>query len=87
RLIEAMLGAASAEEGKIELRKAPTDLAALVREACDRAQEAAPGRTFDLDLAGLPASVRCDPNLIDQVLGNLLSNAVKYSPAGRAGGG
>lgn len=83
RLIEAMLGAASAEEGKIELRKAPTDLAALVREACDRALEAAPGRTFDLDLAGLPASVSCDPNLIDQVLGNLLSNAVKYSAAGR----
>jgi len=79
RLIEAMLGAASAEEGKIALKKAPVDLAALVREACERAQEAAPDRLFDLDLAGLPRLVDCDANLIDQVLGNLVSNAVKYS--------
>lgn len=81
RLIEAMLGAASAEEGKIALKKAPADLGALVREACERAQEAAPDRLFDLDLAGLPPMIDCDANLIDQVLGNLVSNAVKYSGA------
>ena len=83
RLIEAMLGAASAEAGKIELKKAPTDLAALVREVCERAQEAGPERVFELDIAGLPPSVLCDANLIDQVLGNLVSNAIKYSGASR----
>ncbi len=78
-LMETMMGAASAEAGKIELNRKPADLAALVREACERAQEVAPGRNFELDLDRLPPTVTCDANLIDQVLGNLISNALKYS--------
>lgn len=79
-LIEVMLGAASAESGTIETRIVPADLKRIVEEACDRAQEVAPTRVFERDLAGLPANVPCDARLIDQVIGNLLSNAVKYSP-------
>ncbi len=78
-LIEVMLGAASAEAGKIEPQRTPHDLAALIRDACERQQEIAPNRVIDHDLARLPPTVSCDGNLIDQVIGNLLSNAVKYS--------
>lgn len=78
-LIEVMLGAASAEAGKIEPQRAPNDLAALIRDACERQQEVAPNRVIEQDLDRLPPSVSCDGNLIDQVIGNLLSNAVKYS--------
>lgn len=78
-LIEVMLGAASAEAGKIELHRTAQDLALLVREVCDRVREVSPNRIVELDIGGLPPSVNCDGNLIDQVLSNLLSNAVKYS--------
>ncbi len=78
-LIEVMLGAASAEAGKIELKRGPQDLTALVGEASERVREVSPNRVIDLDLGNLPPSVNCDANLIDQVLGNLLSNAIKYS--------
>jgi len=78
-LMEVMLGAASAEAGQIRLNRVPSDLAGLLRDACERAQEMAPDRPFELDIGTLPATMLCDGNLIDQVIANLLSNAVKYS--------
>jgi signal transduction histidine kinase len=79
RLIELMLGAASAEDGKIEPHMSPQDLAALVREACARLQHTVPNRLIEVETAGLPPSVICDANLIEHVITNLLSNAIKYS--------
>ncbi|PKU23786.1 sensor histidine kinase [Telmatospirillum siberiense] len=78
-LMEVMLGAASAEAGKIQVNRVPCDLAGLLRDACERMREIAPDRLFELDVEQLPATVLCDANLIDQVIVNLLSNAVKYS--------
>ncbi len=78
-LIDVMLGAASAEAGKIEARLLPSDLAVIVRDVCERSGEVAAGPGVEIDLDGLPPVVRCDPNLIEQVIGNLLSNAIKYS--------
>ncbi len=78
-LIEVMLGAASAEAGKIELQRSPHDLHRLVRDSCDRMHEVSPNRVIKLDIEGLPPTISCDGNLIDQVISNLLSNAMKYS--------
>ncbi|MBN9530745.1 MAG: PAS domain-containing sensor histidine kinase [Alphaproteobacteria bacterium] len=79
RLIELMLGAASAEEGRIEPNRSPTDLALVVQESCARMQETMPSRLIEVDTAGLPPSVICDANVIEHVINNLLSNAIKYS--------
>ncbi len=79
RLIELMLGAASAEEGKIEPSLTPNDLALVVRDTCARVHETMPSRVIEVDTAGLPPSVICDANLIEHVITNLLSNALKYS--------
>lgn len=80
-LIDMMLGAASAEAGRIEARFSPCNLGAIVRDVCERSREVAraAGVEIDVDIDGLPPVVRCDPNLIEQVIGNLLSNAIKYS--------
>jgi len=79
RLIELMLGAARAEEGKIEPHLTPTDLGLIVRDTCARVHETVPSRQIEVDTAGLPPSVICDANLIEHVITNLLSNALKYS--------
>ncbi|MFX8949809.1 hypothetical protein ABTM92_20070, partial [Acinetobacter baumannii] len=63
RLIELMLGAASAEEGRIEPNMTPQDLAALVHETCARMRETMPSRLIDVDTTGLPPSVICDASL------------------------
>jgi len=79
RLIETMLGAASAEAGSIQLNRTPVDLKALLMEACERKREIAIDRTIELEMTQMTCLVECDPTLIEQVVGNLLSNAMKYS--------
>lgn len=80
-LIEMMLGASSIEAGKMQLKREPIDMAALLREAAERAREFAPDRQFDLEIETLPVRMLCDATLIDQVFSNLLTNAIKYSSA------
>jgi len=79
-VVDTILGAASAEAGRIQPDIGPCDIAGLVREACDRAAEQANGIRIDAELADLPPVISGDPMLLDQVIGNLLSNAVKYAP-------
>jgi PAS domain S-box-containing protein len=79
QLVESTLNSAKLEAGRFDWRPRACDVAELVREACERHQELAPERKFDLRIAPLP-QVQCDPILIDQAIGNLISNAVKYSP-------
>lgn len=78
RLIDAALNPSTARTGKIEPEFVACDLKALVEEACQRQGDVTPTLPIMCDLDELPASLVCDPNLIDQVLSNLLSNAVKY---------
>ncbi|CDP51510.1 integral membrane sensor signal transduction histi dine kinase [Devosia sp. DBB001] len=80
RLLESTLDGARMDAGEIEFNPRRSDLARLVREACERQRELHPARDFSLDLERLPASVRFDPLLMDQVVSNLISNATKYSP-------
>lgn len=38
--------------------------------------------SFKADLAGLPATIMGDPDMLRQIVGNVLSNAIKFSPPG-----
>ena len=63
--------------GRTELRRRPTDMATLAREAFEEASAAAES-SADLELAALPRS-EVDPALMRLVWMNLMRNAVKYS--------
>ncbi|CAM5768560.1 sensor histidine kinase [Bosea minatitlanensis] len=79
RLVSSTLNATKLDAGEIDFVPCRHDLGKLIVEACERQKETTPDRRFRLDLDQLPASVSCDPLLIDQVVANLLSNAAKYS--------
>ncbi|WP_207485838.1 sensor histidine kinase [Arenibaculum pallidiluteum] len=82
-LMESVLSASRAEAGTLRLNLTEVDLPTLLREAVKRQQLIAPDHRIDLDVTALPATLRGDARLLEQVLANLLSNAVKYSPERR----
>jgi PAS domain S-box-containing protein len=79
-LVEDLLDVSRLQRGTLPLRRRPTDLAALVRDAIARycSDEAR-----EVTLA-CPSScpIDVDPDRIEQIVANLLGNAVKYSPEG-----
>lgn len=79
-LIDSTLDLSRIEEGKVVLRPAPVDIAALVAEVCSRQQEISPTHIIRTDLDELPREIVADSQLLDHVFTNLLSNAVKYAP-------
>jgi signal transduction histidine kinase len=83
-LVHDLLEAARIEQGRLELRVAPTDLVDLARQVLERfgdLADHAPRHTLVLD-APQPVLGVWDPVQLDHVLANLVSNALKYSPAG-----
>jgi signal transduction histidine kinase len=80
RLIGDLLDVSRVEANKLELRPAPCDLAAIVREVVEEQRQAAPGRTIHLDVAVESLPVVADADRIAQVVTNFLTNALKYSP-------
>jgi signal transduction histidine kinase/PAS domain-containing protein len=84
RLINDLVEGTRIRAGKLELRLAPADLAAIVRQAAERQQQIAPTRTLRLQLpAEQQEPVEVDADRIGQVVTNYLTNALKYSPADR----
>jgi PAS domain S-box-containing protein len=79
RLIAELLDVARIDSGRVQLKRLPTDLAALIRHRVD-AQVAAgrPAADYVLDLVADAPEVWVDPDKIGQVLDNLLENAVKH---------
>ena len=75
-LIDALL--AFSRLGRAEVRSAPVDLSALVREAIREVERDANGRDVRWTVGELPP-VSGDASLLRQVFINLLSNAVKYT--------
>jgi signal transduction histidine kinase len=79
RLMESTLNAARIDKGEISYNPVQTDLKSLIDMVCMRQTEVDPGHRILIDAHALPASVRCDPVLIEQALSNIVSNALKYS--------
>jgi signal transduction histidine kinase len=86
RLINDLLDASRIARGKIELRRAPTELGELIREVLEVKRPQAEAADLEL-VAILPATplfVDGDPVRLTQVFRNLLENARKYTqPGGR----
>jgi signal transduction histidine kinase len=83
-LVEDLLTVARSEAGRIDIQRAPIDLAALMAEADESFRTVARERGVVLDVPKHAAAlVQADGRRIAQVLANLLSNALKFTP--RAG--
>jgi signal transduction histidine kinase len=83
RLVEDLRTLALAESGALQLRKEPTDLAALVRETASAfvSQADTAGVKLELALEETPV-LGLDPQRIGEVLTNLIANALRYTPRG-----
>lgn len=73
-----------AEAGRLELHRAPGNLAALVERtvAASEAQAQERGIVLSLEMAKTTPPVLMDQDRVSQVLRNLLSNAFRYTPSG-----
>jgi signal transduction histidine kinase len=83
-LISELLELATAESGRINVHRVPTDVCEIARDVAEeyRAQAGAKGLAMSVDCATDVPVLGSDPARVRQVLGNLLSNAVKYTLAG-----
>jgi len=84
RLVDDLMELSRITQGRMQLRRAPVDLNALVRGA---AQDLAPAmeaarHTLRLSVTAAPLSVDGDATRLSQVVLNLLTNAAKYTPDG-----
>lgn len=78
-----LLDVARLQSGEpIELRREPTDLAALLRRVVDAFQLTT--ERHRIELCAVPAVLSLDPGQLERAVSNLLANALKYSPAGGA---
>jgi two-component system CheB/CheR fusion protein len=84
RLVDDLLDVARITRGRIHLRKAPLDLAAVVRDAVEDHRAAFERLGLELveDVPAQAVLVDGDGTRLSQVLGNLLANSAKYTPEG-----
>jgi PAS domain S-box-containing protein len=86
RVVDDLLEVSRISSGKIELRRAPIELAAAVHSAVETSRPAIEAARHRLDISLPPAPVRLHGDLVRlaQVIANLLNNAAKYTdPGGR----
>jgi signal transduction histidine kinase len=81
-IVDTFLDLRSIEQGRLELRTQPLDLATLAREQASFLLGHSRDHSLALELPEDGAIVLGDPDRLAQVVGNLISNAVKYSPEG-----
>jgi PAS domain S-box-containing protein len=86
RLVDDLLEVSRITTGKLELRKAPVDLAAVLRSAVETSRPLveAGGHTLTIEVPPQPIVVEADAVRLAQVAANLLNNAARYTePGGR----
>jgi two-component system, chemotaxis family, CheB/CheR fusion protein len=86
RLVDDLLDISRITRNKLELRKAPVELWAVVQNAVEtaRPQIEESGHTLTVTLPPLPISLDADLTRLAQVFWNLLNNSAKYTqPGGR----
>jgi signal transduction histidine kinase len=88
RLVRSLLGASRIQAGRLEVQRAPVDLAALAARVVDDFSGYAPGHDVRIELPdhvpGTALVALGDADRVEDVLVNLLSNAAKYAPGGSA---
>jgi signal transduction histidine kinase len=84
RMIDDLLDVSRITEGKIELRKQPVSLAAVIHAATSlvRSECAAKNQELTVSLTEEPVFLLADSTRLEQVFGNLLANASKYGGDG-----
>ncbi len=84
RLVDDLLEVSRISRGKIELRKEPVEVAAVVRSAVETSRPLieAGGHRLALAIPPEPLTLEGDPVRLTQVVANLLNNAAKYTDAG-----
>ena len=84
RLVDDLMEVSRITRGKIELRKEPVAVAAVVRSAVETSRPLidAAGHQLALSIPADPLTVDGDPVRLAQVFANLLNNAAKYTEPG-----
>src|SRR5947209_923619 len=81
RRATALLEAARASSGKLNLQTAEVDLSALIRQVTANLQPLAESAGCQVRITVEDGvSARCDPTAIEHILENLLSNAIRFGP-------
>jgi PAS domain S-box-containing protein len=84
RLIDDLLDVSRITKGKVELRREPVELAAVLASAVETSRPLVEAGRHQLstDLPPNPVWLDADPTRLAQVVANLLNNAAKYTPEG-----
>jgi len=84
RMVDDLLEVSRISRGKIELRREPVELAAVLRNAIDTSLPLVErGRhKLSVDVPDEPLVLDADPVRLAQVFANLLNNSAKYTPEG-----
>jgi signal transduction histidine kinase len=83
RLVDDLRTLALAESGALRLKREPTDLAELIRDAVSGFEAPMKEKEIQVEMSlrdGEEANI--DPQRVREVLSNLLSNAFRYTPRG-----
>jgi PAS domain S-box-containing protein len=83
-LVDDLMEVSRITEGRMQLRRAPLELSAIVRAAAHdlAGMMAAARHTLRMSVAAPPVVVDGDATRLSQVVVNLLTNAAKYTPDG-----
>lgn len=83
-LVNDLLDISRISHGKINLRREPTDLVAVLRGAAAAAERSATeaGQSLSVQVPDHPVQMVADALRLEQVFGNLLNNATKFTPEG-----
>lgn len=84
RLVDDLMEVSRISRGKIELRKEPVELAALIRSAVETSRPLIDEARHQLaiSIATEPLTVDADAVRVAQIIANLLNNAAKYTDSG-----